>query len=251
MEHRDESDGIGRWIDDRLETLSSDDAWRPDVPTALARLELARGTSASRQRRWTWGTAGAVAFGLSLLLFPSTQILAQRCVAACVEQTGRVGRILWGPSARAVGTATPLIASPERRMAPALSAFDQSGRAVSLAAYRGSVVLLNFWATWCRPCEVEIPWFGELQQRYADRGLVVVGVSMDDDGWAPVRGFLTKHRMTYPVILASDDVRRGYADVIALPTTLILDRTGRIASKRVGLAEKADYEGDIRAVLAE
>jgi cytochrome c biogenesis protein CcmG/thiol:disulfide interchange protein DsbE len=120
---------------------------------------------------------------------------------------------------------------------------------VRLSQFTGKVVLLNFWATWCPPCRVEIPWFVEFQKKYGDRGLVVLGVSVDDDGWKSVRPFLEEMKVNYRMMLSTGPVADSYGGVDALPTTVMIDRDGRIASKHVRLVNKSDYVADIEALL--
>jgi cytochrome c biogenesis protein CcmG/thiol:disulfide interchange protein DsbE len=110
-------------------------------------------------------------------------------------------------------------------------------------------VLLNFWATWCLPCTREIPWFIEFKKTYAAQGLEVVGVSLDEDGWAAVGPYLDERGINYPIVLAVDRLEHQYPDVTALPTTLIVDRAGRVAARHVGLVERSAYEAEIEAAL--
>lgn len=112
-------------------------------------------------------------------------------------------------------------------------------------------MLLNFWATWCKPCTVEIPWFVEFQRKYGDRGLVVLGVSLDEDGWKSVKAFLSRQHVNYRVMIGSDDITGLFGGIDSLPATLLIDRQGRIASTHAGLAIQSAYEAEIQATLAE
>jgi peroxiredoxin len=141
-------------------------------------------------------------------------------------------------------------AEKDRRPAPDFTLKDADGRTVRLSDYRGKVVLLNFWATWCGPCKIEIPWFIELEKENKDRGFAVLGVSMDEDGWDAIRPFLAALRVNYRTLLGNDMVAQQFGGVDALPTTFVIDREGRIASTHVGLASKSDYEEDVEALLA-
>src|SRR5580658_7271538 len=85
---------------------------------------------------------------------------------------------------------------------------DSGGKTVKLSDYRGKVVLLNFWATWCAPCKIEIPWFVEFQQTYKSRDFAVLGVSMDEDGWDSVRPYMAAHKLNYPVVVGGDSIER-------------------------------------------
>jgi peroxiredoxin len=142
-------------------------------------------------------------------------------------------------------------APKDRKPAPEFTLTDANGSPVKLSDYRGKVVLLNFWATWCGPCALEIPWFIEFEQQYKSRGLEVVGVSMDDDGWAAVKPYVSEHKLNYRVLLGNDSVSQLYGGVEALPTTFLIDRDGKIAFVHVGLAGKDEYLSEIQTLLDE
>jgi len=137
----------------------------------------------------------------------------------------------------------------KRKHAPDFALKDANGKVVRLADYQGKVVLLDFWATWCGPCVIEIPWFTEFERKYKDRGFEVVGVSMDDDGWKAITPFVAKRKMNYRVVLGDDKTGDQYGGLEALPTTFVIDRYGRIASVHVGLASKKDFEDAIEKLL--
>ncbi len=128
-----------------------------------------------------------------------------------------------------------------------LEASDGSTR--HLSDYRGKVVVLNFWATWCGPCKYEIPWFIGFQKEYAARGFTVVGISMDDTGWKVVRPFMAEHQMNYPVLLGDEAVNKSYLGIEALPTTLVLGKDGKIAFLHTGLIGQAEYRAEIESLL--
>ena len=136
-----------------------------------------------------------------------------------------------------------------RKHAPEFALKDSDGRTVTLAEYKGKVVLLNFWATWCGPCKIEIPWFADFEQKYKDRGFAVLGVAMDEEGWEVVKPYLAESKVNYRVILGNDTVAGLYGGVESLPTTFVLDRDGKIASTHVGLVSKSDYENEIMQLL--
>lgn len=133
-------------------------------------------------------------------------------------------------------------------IAPDFSLTDANGATVRLSAYRGKVVLLDFWVTWCGGCKVEIPWFVEFEDTYKDDGLAVIGVSYDEEGWEVVRPFLDEQKVNYPVVLGDERLSTQY-DVTALPKTLLIDREGKIAVTHVGLVEKGKFEKQIQALL--
>jgi cytochrome c biogenesis protein CcmG/thiol:disulfide interchange protein DsbE len=136
-----------------------------------------------------------------------------------------------------------------RKAAPDFELKDMNGKTIRLSDYRGQVVLLNFWATWCGPCKIEIPWFVEFQRTFKDRGFTVIGVSVDEDGWEAVRPFLASRQVNYPVVISTMEVEQKYGGVEALPVSFLIDREGRIASTHVGLVTKKTYEEEIRQLL--
>ncbi len=139
-----------------------------------------------------------------------------------------------------VEAAPRLTPEKERKPAPDFTLRDANGATVRLSDYRGKVVLLDFWATWCTPCQVEIPWFVEFEQSLKGKGFAVVGVSMDEDGWDVVRPYIRKRGINYRILLGDDHTAELYGGVEALPTTLLLDRNGRIAAVHKGLASDKD-----------
>jgi peroxiredoxin len=137
----------------------------------------------------------------------------------------------------------------ERKHAPDFALKDITGQTVKLSDYHGKVVLLNFWATWCEPCQEEIPWFIDFQQSLKDRNFAVLGVSMDDDGWDSVKPFLEHNKINYRVVIGTEELSNKFGGIDALPTTFILDREGRIAAAHVGLVSKKTYQHDIFNLL--
>lgn len=137
----------------------------------------------------------------------------------------------------------------KRNQAPEFALKDADGREVKLSDYKGKVVLLNFWATWCGPCKFEIPWFVEFEKQYKDKGFAVLGVAMDEDGWDAVKPYVSEKQVNYRVVMGNDSVAQLYGGIDSLPTTFIIDKDGKIASTHVGLAAKADFENEIKALL--
>jgi peroxiredoxin len=137
----------------------------------------------------------------------------------------------------------------ERKRAPDFALKDANGKVVHLGDTLGKVVLLDFWATWCGPCVIEIPWFQEFQRKYKDRGFEVLGVSMDDDGWKAINPFVASRKINYRVVLGDDKTGDQYGGLEALPTTFVIDRYGRIAAVHVGLTSKKDFEDAIEKLL--
>ncbi len=137
----------------------------------------------------------------------------------------------------------------DRKTAPNFTLKDSNGTPVKLSDYRGKVVLLNFWATWCGPCKVEIPWFMEFENQFKDRGFAVLGVSMDEDGWDAVKPYIADKKVNYRVLLGDDSTGDLYGGIESLPTTFVIDRDGRVASTHIGLVSKKDYEAEINTLL--
>jgi peroxiredoxin len=141
-------------------------------------------------------------------------------------------------------------AHSDRKAAPDFTLQDANGASVKLSDYKGKVVLLNFWATWCGPCALEIPWFEEFEQQYKSKGFEVLGVSMDEDGWKAIKPYIAEHKVNYRVVLGNDSVSQLYGGVDSLPTTFVLDRDGKVAYVHVGLAGKNEYLNEIQNLLA-
>ncbi|HZP60950.1 MAG TPA: TlpA disulfide reductase family protein [Opitutaceae bacterium] len=146
---------------------------------------------------------------------------------------------------------TPLRADPvtPAQPAPGWTLKDVNGQPVSLSQFKGKVVVLDFWATWCPPCRSEIPGYVKLQEKYKGKGLVIIGVSVDQDGPAVVKKFVADFHMNYPVVMADDSVVQAYGNPDAIPTTFIIDRAGKIRDKKVGAMETADYEKILQQYL--
>ena len=130
-----------------------------------------------------------------------------------------------------------------RKPLPEVALTDSKGAPVNLSAYKGRVVLLDFWATWCVPCREETPHFVELQRKYGDR-LQIIGVSMDDSP-DPVRNFYQQFQMNYPVVMGTADVGVAYGGVLGLPIAFLIDREGRIYAKHIGATDAAVFENEI------
>jgi cytochrome c biogenesis protein CcmG/thiol:disulfide interchange protein DsbE len=129
---------------------------------------------------------------------------------------------------------------------------DSTGKDFNLASLKGKVILLDFWATWCPPCKVEIPWFVEFQEKYGPKGLAVIGVSVDDPASA-LRPFGEKYKVNYPLLVGDgrDDIKgpRGYNAAWGLPKTIVIGRDGNICKTHVGLSVKEHFEQQIKSLL--
>jgi peroxiredoxin len=160
----------------------------------------------------------------------------------------RSGHCLFRASHRAPADLT---AASSRKAAPDFTLSNSKGAAVRLSNYRGRVVLLDFWATWCEGCKVEIPWYMEFQNKYKESGLSVVGVSVDEDGWKSVKPFLEEKKLNYPVVIGNWELAKLFGVDNALPVTWLIDRAGKIADLHAGMVHKGAFEGEIQILLKE
>ncbi len=135
--------------------------------------------------------------------------------------------------------------------APSFVLKEADGKTISLASHKGQVVLLNFWATWCAPCRVEMPWFEEFSKTYAARGLIVLGVSLDDGGWKAVQPAISKLKVSYPIVLGDGKIMKSYGMGDLLPATFLIDRTGKIRTVKVGFGDKVEFDKTIEQLLRE
>ena len=136
--------------------------------------------------------------------------------------------------------------------APELELKDMTGKVVRLSDYRGQVVVLNFWATWCPPCRKEIPDFIELQNNFGPQGLQFIGVAMDEEGAPKIQQYLDKQPINYPIWVGeAGPVQEKFGALNAIPVTYIIDRKGNIRAKYVGIRKKAVVEEMIRPLLSE
>jgi peroxiredoxin len=234
----------GEWVDEKLLALRSscsEQEWQPDVARALNRVQAQR-KDRVRSSRWIWASATVLAGGLGSLAFPAPRAAAERvwapCVGACESFFAAAAR---GPSnapALGIGDLAPDFIFP-----------GAEGGFIHFSAYRGQVVLLNFWATWCPPCLVEIPWFAEFERTLGKRGFAVIGLSMDGSGLKALQSFREAHGIPYTLGLGYDALAQRFGGVDSLPETLLIDRNGRIAAKYTGIVSRDKYEGAIRELL--
>ena len=232
MDHNSDSNNTG-WVDECMSKLGPGEEFQPDVTRALAR--FARRRAFPPARRWALGAAAVAVLVSGMLAFPAPRVLASRCVDACESFFGGKPAVSFDM----------LKAQP----APDFAVNDSTGAPIRLSDYRGKVVLLNFWATWCGPCKTEIPWFIEFEQAYQDQRFAVIGISLDDDGWKSVRPYIDARKWNYRVGVDDGTIAPKYGGVDSLPETIMIDREGRIVSRHVGLVSKQTYESEIAALL--
>ena len=135
---------------------------------------------------------------------------------------------------------------------------DLQGNDVRLEQYKGKVVVVNFWATYCAPCLIEMPWMIGFQEKYSSRGFTLVGISMDDEGKSVVEPWIKKQafdvdgkkmQVNYPILIGSDEIAEKFGGLIGLPTTLIVNRDGKIVKRIIGLVSHDVIEKQIEALL--
>jgi thiol-disulfide isomerase/thioredoxin len=142
--------------------------------------------------------------------------------------------------------------------APDFTLKDLDGKDVSLSQFKGKVVLINFWATWCDPCRIEIPWLIEMQQKYGDKGFTVLGVAMDEEGKSEVAPFVAKERfdvngqklpMIYPILLGNDAMADKFGGLLGYPTSILISRDGKLIKRITGLITYEEISKAIESQL--
>jgi thiol-disulfide isomerase/thioredoxin len=173
-------------------------------------------------------------------------------IVLAAAAAGFVGCKSSGSQAAGLATQKPLPDEPE------VTFKDLQGKDVSLASLKGKVVIVNFWATWCEPCQAEIPWMIGFQKKYADKGFTLLGVAMDEEGKSVVEPYVQKtqfdvagHPMTmnYPIVLGDDDLAGKFGGLLGLPTTYVITREGKVAKRYIGLASESDLDKLIQSLL--
>ncbi len=148
--------------------------------------------------------------------------------------------------------------NPVVAAAPDFTLKDLDGKDVSLSQFKGKVVLINFWATWCEPCYIEIPWLIEMQQKYGDKGFTVLGVAMDEEGKSEVAPFVAKERfnvngqklpMSYPILLGNDAMADKFGGLLGYPTSILVSRDGKVIKRITGLISYEEISTAIESQL--
>lgn len=224
---------VSEWVDRRLTQLTLSSDWNVDTDSAFARL---RGKDRSRKSRRVKLAAAGVASVCAILV--------------AIPQTRQTAEHLWaGSSIVNIGqVSADTKALKDGQTAPDFVLEDAAGANVRLSAYKGKVVLLNFWATWCHGCTTEIPWLIQFQKQYKKRGFTVIGVSMDDDGWKSVRPFAASKNIDYPVVIGNQRMAQPFG-LDAMPMTFLIGRDGKVAATSVGIIDRAACERQIQELL--
>ncbi len=241
---------LSRWVEERTRSLAPPAGWEPDVNAARARFK-ARAKERSGLTRYLLAGATAISLaGMVLVVSPTARAFAEYCWRCVTMGSIEVadGNVE-GLSTEATSDAT-LPPDQGRKAAPDFALKGADGKEVRLSDYRGKVVLLNFWATWCAPCRVEIPWFEELERIRKDQGFAILGVSLDAEGWRAVGPFLAKLEVNYRMVIGDDETAKQFG-VTALPATFLIDREGRIAAVHEGLTSQKYFEEGVERLLGE
>ena len=183
-------------------------------------------------------------------------VLVIIAVVAVIAATYMADRATRQPNQGAAMNVAKANSAP--RPAPDVTLKDLDGKDLSLAQYRGKVVLVNFWATWCEPCQVEIPWLIEMQQKYAAKGFTVLGVAMDDDGakvvtpWVQSERFDvngSKSQMNYPIVIGNDAAAEKFGGLLGYPTSVLVSRDGKIIKRITGIISYDEMSKSIESQL--
>jgi thiol-disulfide isomerase/thioredoxin len=184
----------------------------------------------------------------------------KKALIIVVTVAGLIGLTIWADRATRVSShdSVSAAANVAGKLAPEIKLKDVDGKDVSLADLKGKVVFVNFWATWCDPCRIEIPWLIDIQNKYSARGFTVIGVAMDDEGKSVVAPFLAKERfdvngqqlpMSYPIWLGTDEAADKFGGILGYPTSFLISRDGKQVMKFQGLKSQDELIQAIESQL--
>jgi peroxiredoxin len=197
---------------------------------------------------------GVMVVGIALLMWAGWHNLRERKLAMQKAQENHVVLVPQGTDAQPDSQSPEAEASQMRgKPAPAFTLVTLDGKKVSLSDYKGRSVLVNFWATWCAPCKVEMPWFEEFNKQYAAQGFVILGLADDvDAGKDAIAKVAQKTGVTYPILLTDGKVQKSYAPggMDYLPMSFYVDRNGVIVEETAGLGSKDEIEAHIKKTIA-
>jgi len=171
----------------------------------------------------------------SVLIFILLVMWTSACEVKRREETGKLEKAT--------------ITEKEWGNAPDFTLSDLEGKSLTLSEFRGKVIILNFWATWCPPCRREIPDFIDLYRNYKDKGLIILGINLDAGDIRSVKRFSEEYGINYPVVIGNDSVTQDYGGIRAIPTTFIIDKKGDIREKYVGYQPRATFEKAVKNLL--
>ena len=157
--------------------------------------------------------------------------------------------IIFGVSKFTASNRIQEVNAEDIKEAPEFTLLDIDGTRTSLSDFKGKVIILDFWATWCPPCKAEIPHFVELYDEYKKKGLEVIGVSLDSNPEKSLPSFMEEYRINYTMLIANRNVTDSYGGIISIPTTFVIDRNGNIRKKYIGYRDKHVFENDIEELL--
>ena len=185
-----------------------------------------------------WVIAGAAALSLALLTLPSLRHRGGQPITGGFSSS----------ASTANGPAKAASCDTDGRATYDFVLKNELNQPVKLADFKGKVVIVNFWATWCGPCKVEIPDFVKLYAEYKDKGLVIVGISVDDSP-EQLQAFMKEYKMNYPVLQMTPDVESAWGPFYGYPTSFVVARDGSICTKHLGPASKEQFESEIKGLL--
>lgn len=189
--------------------------------------------------------------GISLMLWAGWHNLRERKLAVQKAQESQV--VLTpdsGSSQQAQASTEPADEPLKGKPAPAFTLVTLDGKKVSLSDYKGRPVLVNFWATWCAPCKLEMPWFEEFRSKYSGQGFEILGITEDDAGKDEIAKAVKKVNVNYPILLTDGKVAPAYGGVDYLPMSFYVDRNGVVQFETAGLASKDEVEANIKKLIA-
>lgn len=192
---------------------------------------------------------GVMVVGIALLLWAGWHNLRERKLAM---QKARDNQVVLIPEKQGAQSEDSGLAPVMRgKQAPAFALTSLDGKKVSLADYKGRPVLVNFWATWCGPCKVEMPWFEEFRKQYASQGFEILGLADDvDAGKDMIAKVANKTGVSYPILLTDGKVQTAYGGLDVLPMSFYVDRNGVIVEQTAGLGSKDQIEANIKKTIA-